>query len=433
MIRPTRALAGRHAPVSLLLFLATLLNYANRFTITQTSPLIIRDFQLSNEDYGHVEAGFGYAFAVGALVFGVVADWVSVRWLYPSIVVLWSLSGICTGLTIGFRSLWISRVALGFFEAGHWSCAWRTTQRLFPSAERTRANSILQSGASIGAVVTPLIVVLMIREEPSGWRPVFWAVGLAGLPWAALWLIRVKNLDLAVPNFRGNPSEDIDAGEIGPALVSYGSVFRQRRFWLLLLVVLSINLYWHYVRVWMPLTLYDDHAFALEFINYFTSAYYLTTFVGCLGVGWLTTKLAAAGWSVHGARMASFALCAGLSLSAIVAAFAHNRSLLLAALLLCAAGSLGLFPIYYSLMQEISVRHQGKVGGTLAFATWLSLGVIHPRIGAAVDRAPDLRPSIFAGIGALPIFALFVLLVGWPADRSDGRETRRTCDGERYN
>ena len=66
-----------------LLLLATMLNYMDRQTLSQSATDISRELGLTNEDYGKLEQGFGLAFAAGGLVLGFVADRVSLRWLYP--------------------------------------------------------------------------------------------------------------------------------------------------------------------------------------------------------------------------------------------------------------------------------------------------------------------------------------------------------------
>ena len=165
-------------------------------------------------------------------------------------------------------------------------------------------------------------------------------------------------------------------------------IFLSRRWWLLVFVVIAINTFWHYIRVWMPLMLEKDHAYSHEFVQNFTSVYYMATFFGSIASGAATVWLARRGWNVHHSRLVTFLGFALLSSLAIPAAFLSRGPLLLGLLLVVAFGSLGLFPIYYSLNQEISGRHQGKVGGSLGFSAWFILYFVHPLIGSLVDRFP---------------------------------------------
>ena len=80
--------------VSGLLLLATMLNYMDRQTLANLSVRITEELSLSQERYGDLELAFGWAFAVGSLVFGILADRFPVRWLYPAVVIGWSAVGL---------------------------------------------------------------------------------------------------------------------------------------------------------------------------------------------------------------------------------------------------------------------------------------------------------------------------------------------------
>ena len=138
--------------------------YMDRQALAQQTTEITGELELSNEDYGRLETGFGLAFAVGGIVTGLIADRISPRWLYPVVLLGWSAVGFATGWVTSYRELLVCRVLLGFFEAGHWPCALVTAQRLLSRRDRPLGNSILQSGASLGAIATPIVVLAL---EPA--------------------------------------------------------------------------------------------------------------------------------------------------------------------------------------------------------------------------------------------------------------------------
>ena len=428
--------------VCLVLLTATFLNYANRFAFTQNADRIQQEFQTNEEGYGKIAGYFGLGFAIGGLTFGILADVISVRLLYPAVVVIWSLAGISSGLVSGLVGLGVSQFILGLFEAGHWPCALRTTQRVFKPAQRTMGNSLLQSGASLGAVATPLLVVALLNWNPDNWRYAFFITGGVGLPWVLWWLLTVSEADLRRPVIQTDESSSGSGAERELQEMPFFRIFLTRRWWILLVVVVCINTFWHYIRVWMPLTLIKDHGYTPEFVGYFTSLYYLSTFFGSIACGWLTSRLARTGWNVHRSRLAVFLLFGVLSTLSIPAAFMSRGPLLLASLLVVAFGSLGLFPIYYSLNQELSAKNQGKVGGTLGFSTWGILFFVHPLIGGTVDHYPTIgellsshplfrlaglgetllpfvnaatptRAYLFAAVGLGPLLAFAVLALAW--------------------
>ena len=319
--------AGWARLVCLILLVATFLNYANRVVYTQNALQIQQALETGKEGYGRIEAYFGLGFAFGGLIFGILADRISVRWLYPTVIVVWSLAGFASGLASTIVELTVIRFILGFFEAGHWPCALRTTQRVFKPDQRTWGNSILQGGASLGAVATPLLVAALYRWDPEQWKLAFFIVGALGLPWAFWWLSTVSEADVRRPVIQTDETSAGRGEERQLEEISFWRIFLTRRWWLLLIVVVCINTLWHFIRVWLPDTLEDDHGYSHEFVQYFTSLYYLSTFFGSLASGWLTARLAAAGWNVHRARLAVFFGFGLLSTLTIAAAFAPRGPL----------------------------------------------------------------------------------------------------------
>ena len=81
-----------------MLLLASTINYMDRQTLANAAVRITTQFHLSQQQYGRLEWVFGWAFAIGSLLFGVAVDRFSVRWLYPLVLFLWSAVGFATGL-----------------------------------------------------------------------------------------------------------------------------------------------------------------------------------------------------------------------------------------------------------------------------------------------------------------------------------------------
>src|SRR4051794_17384105 len=80
-----------------LLFLATMMMYMDRQTLAAMGPRIRGELALSNTQFGTIDLAFGMAFAIGSIVNGLIADRLSIRWLYPLMLTGWSLAGVATG------------------------------------------------------------------------------------------------------------------------------------------------------------------------------------------------------------------------------------------------------------------------------------------------------------------------------------------------
>ncbi len=400
-----------------LLLLATMLNYMDRQTLAQLATTIQKEYHLDDNQYGELEMGFGLAFAAGALCFGYLVDRLGPRWLYPGVLIGWSLAGIATGYadqiaawlpgedasTRAFHGFLLCRVTLGFFEAGHWPCALVTTQVILTRRDRSLGNSILQSGAAIGAILTPIIVLSLLRDEPGSWRAPFLVIGLLGMLWTMPWLSLVRSRDL----------------DRAPALAVAAdskerlSTDQWRMFLVLVVVVITINLTWQFFRAWLPKFLEEQRGYDKPAVAWFISAYYIATDVGCISVGLLVKWLAGRGWDVHQARLGTFALCTGLALLSVPVAFLPAGPLLLGLLLLVGAGTLGLFPNYYAFTQELTRTHQGKVSGSLGTITWISSALMQKSVGSTIQETKSYTAAIVMA-GLVPLLALVVLVLFWP-------------------
>lgn len=399
-----------------LLLLASTINYMDRQTLSNTSDRITREFELSEEQFGTLELAFGLAFAVGATVFGLISDRASVKWLYPTVLLLWSGMGFATGLVESYAGLLWCRMLLGFFEAGHWPCALKTTQRLLPSSKRTLGNSVLQSGTAIGAMVTPLIIKSMLTDQRGSWRPAFQIVGLIGIVWAVLWIITIWGRDMESTAADDAGSKLKSATGDAPLDSSFLSVICSRKYLALVIVVLSINLCWHQFRVWMQKFLirgrgYDE--FASLDINFWFN---VMTDVGCLSAGFATAFLFRRGLSAHWSRCLIFGLCSLMVVSGAAIPWLPKGPALITVLMVVGLGSLGLFPCYYAFTQELSIIHQGKVAGTLGTIAWTT-SLWHKYFGRWVDQTKsyDLGMSI---VTILPLLSIVALILIWPRESS---------------
>ena len=185
-----------------------------------------------------------------------------------------------------------------------------------------------------------------------------------------------------------------------------------RRFWVLVALVVSINIVWHFLRAWMPLFLQQGRGYREEQVTFFTSVYYFVTAFGSLAAGCATLMLVRRGLTVHGSRVIVFAVGAALTALSVVAAFLGHGLLLLGLLLVIGFAALGVFPIYYSFSQELTTRHQGKVTGALGCINWLAMYALHALVGESVKATGNYNLGV-ALAGTVPLLGLAALLLFW--------------------
>ena len=413
-----------------LLLMASTLNYMDRLTLNQTAVRIKAAFAIDAIEYGYLENAFALAFGIGALAIGTIVDRVGVRRVYPLAVLGWSAFGFLTGFATGYWVLLACRFGLGLFEAGNWPCGIRTTRQVMPPAERSLGNSLFQSGTALGAIITPFLVLWSIRavdpgeavrtataaaasvasvadgfaENADSWRVPFIAIGTLGLLWVVLWVLTVPKRVLA---------DDTAGGPGSAAATPFSAVFRDRRFWVLIAVIIGVNTSWHTFRAWLPLFLQEQHGYSELQMTRFMTAYYIIAEVGGWTVGLGTIALLWAGVKLHTSRVITFAACTGIVLSALGMLFVPSGSdTQMGILLVFGFGAFGLFPTYFTLSQEVSARHQGKVTGTLGMINAAYLAVLYPVEGYVKKSFGEFDP--FLAVCGLPaLFALVMILLFW--------------------
>ncbi|MFO1438426.1 MAG: MFS transporter [Verrucomicrobiaceae bacterium] len=394
-----------------LLLLATTINYMDRVTLANASVRVTKEFGLSEEQYGNLELIFGWAFAAGSLVFGLLADRVRVYWLYPIVLAGWSVMGMVSGWTSSYTELLMCRMLLGFFEAGHWPCALKTTFALLDEKDRTMGNSVLQSGASIGAIVTPQIMKALMTDDIGSWRGAFVIVGAVGLGWVLLWFVSMRPRELETA-----PQAQKAAG--GPQL--FDLIF-SRRFWALALLITGTQTVWHIYRVWLMKFLQTGRGYSeAEALN-FQSAYYIATDVGCVLAGVVSIWLAKRGLDAHGARRWVYAGACLLTSLSVALPWLPQGWLLLGVLLIIGGGALALFPCYYSFVQEISATHVGRITGLLSMWVWAVTSPLHKLFGWIADKTGSYDEGLVIA-GLAPWLGVIAMKLLWdlPKGRANG-------------
>ena len=407
------------------LLLATLLNYMDRQALSETATVLKRQYRVDDARYGLVERWFSYAFAVGSVLFGVLADRFGPRRLYPLVLVGWSVAGVLTPFATSpavvaylespgdaegtgtFHWLLGCRTVLGLFEAGHWPCALITARQILAAKDRPFGNGLLQSGASLGAVITPYFVLHVRDLTGGGWGVPFWVIGVAGMLWVPAWVALVRRGDLD-----GTPPPPAGGSEWP------GGWAFARRLVVLAVVATCLGVSWQFLRAWLPKYLKEYHGYAPEVSARVIAAYYIAADLGCISCGFAVKWLAGRGWGVHRGRVLAFAAWAGLTALAVAVPHAGGDPWVLAPLLmLVGAGILGLHPLYYSLAQELPAKRMGLISGGLAAVAWFAVGGVQGAIGAHINETKSYDTGLVIA-GLAPLVALVVLVVLWKPTRA---------------
>jgi len=315
-----------------LIFLATLINYIDRLTISVLAPVITRDLGLTNTEFGGIITWFLLAYTISQGLSGKLYDRIGTKRGFVCSIMLWSIAAIGHAFARGLASLSIFRFVLGLGEAGNWPGAAKTVAEWFPIRERAFGMAIFNSGAAIGSVVAPPLIVWL--SLTYGWQTTFIVTGSLGFAWLALWLLFYQSPDRhkwlseeerQLIHEGQRVPEAADARALEPSRpLGWLELLRYRQVWAIVLSrFLTDPVWWLYVS-WLPKYLADARGFSLVKIGLFAWVPYVAADAGSLSGGWLSGYLISRGWSVDRSRKLVILIAALLMPAGILAAFAHD-------------------------------------------------------------------------------------------------------------
>jgi len=297
-----------------LVFFVTLINYLDRLTISVLAPVITEALKLSNLQYASLGTWFLLAYTISQSVSGRLYDRIGTRRGFALSVVVWSVSAMAHAFARGLGSLSVLRFCLGLGEAGNWPGAAKIVAEWFPVRERAFAMAIFNSGAAIGSIVAPPLIVWL--QWAYGWQGAFLVTGVLGFGWLVAWWALYRPRKLA-PTRAAAPASTEEAPK-------WFELLRKKEVWAIVLGRFLVDPVWWLYISWLPLFLYKVHGFDLKKIGMFAWVPYLAADAGSLLGGFASGYLVKRGWTVRNARRATIAFSALLMPAGILAARAEN-------------------------------------------------------------------------------------------------------------
>ena len=141
-----------------LIFLATCINYVDRSSVGLLFTQFGAQLGISKEQYGWVGAVLLFAYTLSQSISGRLYDRYGVRIGFTLSITVWCLAAMAHSAIVGVGSFAACSFFLGLGEAGNWPGAAKVVAEWFPQRERAIGMAIFNGGASLGAVLGPLLV-----------------------------------------------------------------------------------------------------------------------------------------------------------------------------------------------------------------------------------------------------------------------------------
>jgi len=273
---------GRRGFMLAMLLIVYTFNFVDRQILGILASSIKADLALSDTQLGVMG---GLAFAILYSTLGVPLAWLADRtsrtWVIAGSLALWSGFTALCGIATTFTQMCAFRLGVGIGEAGGVAPSYALIGDIFPARQRARALALYSLGIPLGSALGVLFGGYIAAT--IDWRTAFLSIGLAGLLFAPLFKVAVRE-----------PRKPV----LTSARPAFKTVMRilaaKRSFWLLSLGAASSSMVGYGMGFWLPSML--RRSFGLDLVQ--TSQFYgaLLLSGGVAGIllgGWLGDWLGA--------------------------------------------------------------------------------------------------------------------------------------------
>jgi ACS family hexuronate transporter-like MFS transporter len=391
-----------------LLMLGSIINYLTRATLAVAAPSVLKDLDITTQQYSWILSAFQFAIMLQPLC-GYVMDSVGLKLGFAIFAIAWSFISMAHGLAASWQTLFGLRALLGFAEGSANPAGMKATSEWFPAAERGLAGGFFNMGASLGSMLAAPLVAWAILTH--SWQFAFVLTGVIGLAWVALWLAFYQSpskhtaLSPEERNYILSGQESHLAGEGKP---SFSTILGQRNFWGIAIPRFLADPTWGTLTFWLPLYLTTVRGFDLKQIAMFAWLPFLAADLGCMFGGTISIALQKRGVGLINARRTAFTVGALLMMG--VAFVGIVDSPYVAVALLSLAGfahqtlSVTVITMASDLFKRSEVATVAGMAGTCGNAGVLLFSLL---MGALVTRIG--YTPFFIGLAALDLLGAAVL------------------------
>jgi MFS transporter, ACS family, hexuronate transporter len=383
-----------------LAFLATLINYLDRQTLSVVAPVLLDQFGMDSVAYSRVVSSFLLAYTIMNAVSGPLIDRLGTRTGYALCMAWWSLSSILHVFAHNALTLGLFRFLLGMGEAGNWPAGLKVVAEWFPEEERALASGIFNSGSTIGVVLAPPLIAAIVLN--LGWRFAFGIIGSVGFVWLVLWLTTYRT--------------PVVAAEPVLPTIPVRTLLRMRFVWAMIFSKMFLDPAWYFYVFWFPEYLKHAHGFDLAAIGRYAWIPFVVAAMGNLLGGYLSPALMRRGVEIARARKAAITFCALLMLFPIPAVLSPSPWVATACVAIAMAGYTGANVTQLALTADAFPK--GSVASVWGFASTGAGfgGMLFTLIAGWVIQHVSYA-AVFIGFGLIPLICSAILWAAGPLPR----------------
>lgn len=343
-------------------FAATFICYIDRVNISVAIIPMAEQLGWSASTKGIVLSSFFIGYMAAMIPTGWLANRIGGRLLMGAALALWSLFTILTPLAaaLSLGALIVTRILMGMGEAASFPAIYNLFARWLPPGERTRAVAINFTGYAMGTVFALSVSAGLIAR--FGWESVFYAFGVAGLIFAALWFRLVhhdpRSHPTITPTERALLADCVTQGSHKDNPIPWGHFLSSSAIWALIINHFCSNWSLYLMLTWLPSYFRDAQKLSIASAGLFSVAPWIALFLVGNIVAWFADRRIGAGADIG--RVRKITQVTGLLGSAgflLLAPLADTTTLALVSM----CGALGMLGFCWSGMGsnhlDIAPRH----------------------------------------------------------------------------
>lgn len=382
-----------------LIFCVTVLNYADRATLSIAGTFVAKDLHLTPAALGVVFSAFGWAYAIGQIPGGWLLDRFGARRVYGASILLWSFFTMCQGTVSIFGSvaaataaLFVMRFMLGLVESPAFPGNARVVAAWFPTAERGTASALFNSAQYLAVVIfTPLMAWF---THAFGWHYVFFVMGALGVVAALIWFgtmhepsahPRMSRAELDYIAERGalvnldSRLNDKSGTRRRFTRAEIATLFTDRKLWALYIGQYCITALTYFFITWFPIYLVKERGMNIMTVGLVAALPAICGFSGGVLGGALSDWLIRRGVPMSAARKTPFMIGMVLATTLMAAPFATSDTAVVVLVSLAFFGK-GLGAVGWAVLADVAPREMTGLSGGVFNGIGNVAGIVTPMV-----------------------------------------------------
>ena len=404
--------------VLLLLWMAYLLNQADRQVFNTVLPAIRDALNLTDTSIGLIATIFNLCYAIMVPLGGWVGDKFSRKWVVTIAILFWSVATMFTGLATGVMMLILMRsVATGggeaFFGPANYSLLGQ-----YHKETRARAMSIHQTAYYVGVILAGWLAGYI--ADKLGWQYSFIIFGAVGVVWGIIMAIRLKDKKDDPDTKTSDSSVMSSETETKVGLLDgFKTVFTTPTALMLTIGFSGLIFVITGFMTWVPAFLQEEFGQSQAAAGFNSMFYtYVAAFIGVLLAGSLSDKFAA---KSNKARMLlqAFGLIAGAAFL-----FIMGGSRVLWVLYLSFAGW-GFFRAFfdantYTVLYDVTPARLHASCSSAMITTGFAVGALAPVVLGAMKESLGSLSATFPVLGVIwVVCGILMIIVSYTSYQKD--------------